>query len=431
VHQGYSDRLLADLPAGTVLRGIYQIEKKAGGGGMAVVYRAIDLRDSTIVWAVKEMRPQSATAIEQSEAKDLFEKEAKFLGGLVHPNLPKVVDRFDEAGRTYLVMEYIDGQPLDELQTAAGGILPEKTVLGWMIQVCAALVYLHGQSPPIIFRDLKPGNIMLSRAGVIKLIDFGIARHFAPGKVKDTKLLGTPGYAPPEQHGMGQTRAYSDIYALGATTYHLVTGTPPPFATLPFPLVAPRVLNPSLSSEVEAVILKAMQKDPKDRYQTADECAEAMRHALGPDADSDRIRKSPPPTLCTKCSYPNRPQARFCGRCGASMAGSLPAILQILGPKGVDWDMPVGRMPFLIGRLDELQARPDLDLSFYDSKYISRRHAEISQNGIDYLLTDLDSANGTFVNEQQLAAQMPYTLHNGDQMRIGAVRLVFRLGLPG
>lgn len=416
---------LVDLPAGTILHARYRIEQKVGGGGMAVVYRAVDLQTGA-VWAIKEMRPQPGSMTDLNEAKTQFEQEAKLLSALDHPNLPKVVAYFEENGRAYLVMEFIDGQTLERHQAQMGGIVPEETVAGWAIQLCDVLSYLHGRNPPIIFRDIKPSNIMLSRAGIIKLIDFGIARTYKSGKQRDTTAMGSENYAPMEQWGKGQTDARSDVYALGATMYHLLTGQPPRAAYLPVPLDKPCLLNPNISVEIEHVVLRAMAKEPEDRYQTATQFGSALR-SVWPGAPQPGV----PPSItiaCPKCSHPNRVQARFCGVCGVSLVGPLPAFLQILGAKGVAWEMPVHKTPFLIGRLDEPQRRPDLDLSFYDSQYISRRHAEITQNGSDYILTDPGSANGTFVNNLQLTPQTPYTLRNGDRIRIGGVHLVFRLG---
>jgi len=415
-----------DLPAGTILRASYRIEKKVGGGGMAVVYRAVDLQTGAI-WAIKEMRPQPGSMTDLDEAKTQFKREAKLLSVLNHPNLPKVVADFEEKGRAYLVMEFIDGQTLERHQAQMGGVVPEETVAGWAIQLCDVLGYLHSQNPPIIFRDLKPSNIMLSQGGTIKLIDFGIARTYKSGKQRDTMAMGSENYAPLEQWGKGQTDARSDVYALGATMYHLLTGQPPRIACDPDPLEKPRSLNPNISVGIEQVVLRAMAKTPEDRYQTATQFGDALRR-LWPETPQPGV----PPSVtiaCPKCSHPNRPQARFCGLCGASQVGPVPAFLQILGAKGVAWEMPVHKTPFLIGRRDEPQSHPDLDLSFYDPQYISRRHAEITQNGSDYILTDLGSANGTFVNNLQLTPQTPYTLRNGDRIRISGVHLVFRLGV--
>ena len=195
---------------------------------------------------------------------------------------------------SYLVMEFVDGQTLDKHQDAAGGIVPERTVVGWTIQLCDVLAYLHAQKPPIIFRDLKPSNIMLTQAGVIKLIDFGIARTYKTGKQRDTAAMGSENYAPPEQWGKEQTDERSDVYTLGATMYHLLTGKPPRIAFHPDPLESPCTLNPGLSAGIGQVVLKAMAKARTDRYQTAAEFGDILRRAQPADQLVSRV---PPPKV--------------------------------------------------------------------------------------------------------------------------------------
>src|SRR5260221_705965 len=195
------------------LAGCYPILRNVGQGGMAAVYEALDTRNNVRV-AIKEMSQDSLSSEELQEAMDSFRFEADTLMRLRHPNLPRVYGRFSEGARHYLVMDFIQGQTLEQRQEAAGGkALAERDVLGWAAQLCAVLGYLHMQRPPIIFRDLKPANIMVTANGQIKLIDFGIARVFAPGRTRDTQVLGTPGFAPPEQYGKAQTDARADIYA--------------------------------------------------------------------------------------------------------------------------------------------------------------------------------------------------------------------------
>jgi len=299
-------------------------------------------------------------------------------------------------------------------------------VLDWMIPVCQVLDYLHQQQPPIIFRDLKPSNIMLSDAGVIKLIDFGIARTYKVGKKKDTVAMGSENYAPPEQWGKGQTDARSDIYALGATMYHLLTGTPPlPWFT-PTPLPPPCSLNPAISPDTEQVILTAMTAAQPNRYQTAREMEAALTSclaSLGIDRDGTRGL-----TTCPSCNHSNRQEARFCGYCGAHLGGQSQGALQVLGPSGPGWEMPLNKSPFLIGRQSaEGGIYPDLDLSYYDVQYVSRRHAQITHNGNQFALTDLGSANGTFVNDARLAPHTSRVLRSGDRITIGKAHLVFQL----
>ncbi len=187
---------------------------------------------------------------------------------------------FEEHGKAYLVMEFIEGKTLEKVQNDANGPLNEQLVMGWALQLCDVLNYLHTQPQPIVFRDLKPSNVMVTKNGQVKLIDFGIARIFKSTAARDTTTLGSRGYAPLEQYGRGQSDARSDIYALGATLYDLLTKTVPtdaPTRRINPPLFEnPRRLNPAISIETERIILKAMAEEPRDRYQTAAEMAQAI-----------------------------------------------------------------------------------------------------------------------------------------------------------
>ena len=185
-----------------------------------------------------------------------FRREAQLLRRLRHPNLPPVSDEFAIGDRNYLVMEYVPGSTLQQMLDRGEGPFPESRVVAWANQLCDVLDYLHRQQPPIIFRDLKPANIMIDREGTVKLIDFGIARLFTPGKSRDTTTLGTPGYAAPEQYGKGQTDARSDLYALGATLPFLLTARDP--ADEPFKFPPARRLNPAVPAELEAVVARAV-----------------------------------------------------------------------------------------------------------------------------------------------------------------------------
>ncbi len=200
------------LPQQTVLQDRYVITGKLGQGGMGAVYRAGDRRLSTVSWAVKEMSESAITGpLERQQARDAFLHEAEMLAGLSHPNLPRVTDHFEQDGKAYLVMEFVPGETLLSYLQREGLPQPQARVFEWLRQLCNALEYLHSQDPPIIFRDLKPANIMLTPEGRIKLVDFGIARLFKPGQAKDTQAFGTVGYSAPEQYGRGQTDARSDV----------------------------------------------------------------------------------------------------------------------------------------------------------------------------------------------------------------------------
>jgi eukaryotic-like serine/threonine-protein kinase len=223
-----------------LLKERYRILEQVGRGGFGAVYKAADTLFGYRFVAIKEMEQSRLSPQETAEAIESFKREAHLLAGLQHPNIPGIYDYFGEAGRWYLVMDFIDGETLEEhLLKSRGGYLPVAKVLDIGMQLCTVLGYLHTRQPPIIFRDLKPANILLNSSGRIYLIDFGIARHFKPGQSKDTVAFGSPGYAPPEQYGKAQTTPRADIYALGATLHQLLTGDDPsltPFRFAPFQL---------------------------------------------------------------------------------------------------------------------------------------------------------------------------------------------------
>jgi len=259
----------APLALGTVVHGRYEVVSLLGKGGMGAVYQVQDQKVFGKRWAVKELINTFADSADWMHAIQQFETEARMLVSLSHPNLPQIADFFSEGGRQYLVMEYVEGETLEATLTKTPGFLPEATVLSWAAQLCDVLSYLHAQKPnPVVFRDLKPDNIMLTLAGTIKLIDFGIARIFDPTKKTDTLKMGTIGYAPPEQYaGHGQTDARSDIYALGVTLHRLLSKHDP--STQPFVFPRPDKLNNRISPNTVQVILKATDVDPSKRYQSA------------------------------------------------------------------------------------------------------------------------------------------------------------------
>lgn len=216
------------LPAQSYLANRYIILQKVGQGGMGAVYKAADSRLTGRVIAIKEMSDAAITTPqERRQALTAFQREAELLTRLRHANLPRVTDTFAIGNRHYLVMDFIEGETLEQKLNRGDAPFPEAQVLAWASQLCDVLGYLHNQEPPVIFRDLKPGNIIIDPAGQVKLIDFGIARFFKHGKSQDTMIMGTPGYASPEQYGTQQTDARSDIYSLGATLFHLSTGRDP------------------------------------------------------------------------------------------------------------------------------------------------------------------------------------------------------------
>ena len=259
------------LEPGTLLNERYRILRVIGKGGMGTVYMAEHVRLDTIL-AVKEVRAPQTADIDAQSLLEQCEHEARFLVRLHHPNLPTVTDAFLEDDRFFVVMEYIEGVTLEAKERLARPEgLPVGTVIEWALQISDVLAYLHSQDPPIIFRDLKPANVMVDASARIRLIDFGIARRFQPGAVKDTNLLGSVGYSPPEQFGRHQTDTRTDIYAFGATLHNLLTGRDPSHS--PFKFTPVCTLNPSVPESLSRLIDCCLRLDADARPQTIHEIA--------------------------------------------------------------------------------------------------------------------------------------------------------------
>lgn len=278
------------LSNGQILQSRYRILRLLGQGGMGAVYLAEDLRLPGRRCAVKENTfDPTASPLTLAQRRQQFQAEAQVLASLDHSNLPKVSDYFADGGNEFLVMDYVDGQnlleALDQHLQQYGTPLPEKPVLVWADQVLDALVYLHGQRPaPIVHRDIKPGNLVLTPKHTVKLVDFGLVKLLDPANphtVTAVKGLGTPAYTPLEQYsGAIHTDVRTDIYGLGATLYHLLTGVIPPDAPQrladPNKLVPPHQLNSAITPQTEAALLRALAMEPADRFQTANEMRQAL-----------------------------------------------------------------------------------------------------------------------------------------------------------
>ncbi len=261
------------LEIGSVIDEKYKILSQVGQGGMSVVYMAINEKANK-TWAVKEVRKDGVLDFEA--VKQGLVAETDILKKLSHPNLPSIIDVIDKDDSFIIIMDYIQGNSLNRTLQEHGA-QPQELVIEWAKQLCDVLGYLHSRQPPIIYRDMKPANVMLKPDGNIALIDFGTAREFKERNLADTICLGTPGYAAPEQFGgMGQTDARTDIYCLGATLYHLITGYNP--SEPPYEMKPIRQINPSLSSGFERIILKCTQRNPDDRYQSTAELMYALEH---------------------------------------------------------------------------------------------------------------------------------------------------------
>jgi len=351
------------FPLGTILDGKFKIVQVLGEGGMGTVYKVEQIGKPGYFRAVKELLiPPNTSAEERKAAIERFDKEIDLLFNLKHPRIPSLILSFQERGNYYFVMEFVPGRSLDRMLEDNKGPLDEEQVIRWMMQVCEALSYIHSRTPPIILRDLKPGNVMVTPEGDVQLIDFGIARRFDPNKRTNTENLGTISYASPEHLGsitapgqrrsaqnpgkLVQTDARSDIYSLGATMFHLLTNyEPDPIQT---PAVGSiRAKNPRLRTiqtatgvvcPIEQVIIKAMQQDPAHRFQNAEAMRVALQsclpYSITPATTIQIPAISPNATIvvpagalnntnsgnngliCPKCGFQNRPGAKFCKRDG-------------------------------------------------------------------------------------------------------------------
>ncbi len=259
----------------------YRVLEEIGQGGFGVVYRVEDMRLNNRVLAVKQLQIDPSMSVhDQQTAQNSFANEARLLSSLKHPNLPGIYDYFSENGSSYLVMDFISGETLEErLQKIAPGLLPIEDALWLGIELTTVLDYLHTQQPPIVFRDLKPSNIMVSNDGQLYLIDFGIARHFKPGQKTNTENLGTQGYASPEHYSRTlQTTALSDIYSLGAIMHQLLSGkNPTDHPLFQFPTLQ---LQGNAQAKLADLVMHMLKSNPQERPSSAAEIRQEFQSIL-------------------------------------------------------------------------------------------------------------------------------------------------------
>jgi serine/threonine protein kinase len=275
---------LQPLAPGTLMCGRYRVVSRLGKGGMGCVYIVQDEHfEARPLRSMKEMIPrlddrQQHQYQQRRQRMVSFKREADVLETLRHPNIPRVYDSFTEFRRAYLVLDYIEGEDLEQVLDRTNGFLSPQVVGSWMIQLCRIVEYLHYHKPPIIFRDLKPSNVILTPDQRIILIDFGIAKVFLADEQQTN--VGTQGYAAREQYA-GEAEIRSDIYAFGSMMHHLLTKTDPRFH-LPFSFRerSPRTINPSMSEELERVIMRCLEDDRSKRYQSVSALREALEDAL-------------------------------------------------------------------------------------------------------------------------------------------------------
>jgi len=462
---GRKSAKLKPLDEGTVLNGRYEIVRKIGGGGMGAVYLATDRNLGGILRAVKEMIQSYIEETQQDKAISDFKRESMLLTSLDHPSIPTIYDYFydEKEGRFYLVMKYISGGDLaSRLRAAPEGKIDEESVISWAIQIADVLDYLHNRQPPIVYRDLKPANVMIDgNSGRTMLIDFGIAR-WVNKEEKGVTAVGTMGYAPPELFS-GNVEPSSDIYSLGSTMFHLLTGADPqsnPLLIFDFQKhPRPRQINPRLSDQIEKILLKMVEYNADKRYRTAGEVRDELTKHLeslkggkatfGITKAPSAVAFSDQKVFCGFCGQKIVATDMFCAFCGSrqplaqqgvhSAEYHLPhatAKLVVIGTN--DLEVPtfvIEKDDNLLGRRDPLSnIFPEIDLSKYDPQTkISRRHAHIFRDGKDFYVEDLGSSNGTLIlrvvgDAFKLNPHQPHTLVSGEKIKIGDTTLHFVVG---
>ncbi len=446
------------LEPGTVLNGRYEVVRRIGGGGMGAVYYAKDKNLGEAARAVKEMIQSQLDESQHEKAIGDFRRESMLLSSLEHPSIPTIYDYFYDLGaaRFYLVMKYISGGDfLSRLRNAPGGRIDEQTVTDWAMQVADVLHYLHTRPTPIIYRDLKPANLMIDgNSGRVMLIDFGIAR-WVTKQEKGVTAVGTMGYAPPELFS-GNVEPRSDLYSLGATMFHLLTGSDPqdnPLLIFDFTKnPRPRQLNPALSNELERILMRVVEYKPEHRFRSAGELRDVLAVHLdklrigavtygvagsGQDVKTTAVEI----VFCGFCGGRIAVDDVFCAHCGAKQPLAVAsaalrearatAKLVVAGTTELDAAFQLHKESNLVGRSDpQSNIFPEIDLSKFDPETkISRRHARIWREGEMFLVEDLGSINGTVINDSvRLAPRQPRGLVSGDKLRLGETTLHFLIG---
>ncbi len=456
---------LKTLPEGTLLNARYQIVRKIGGGGMGAVYLALDQNLGGVERAVKEMVQSSIEEAQQLKAIDDFKRESLILSTLEHPAVPTIYDYFYDGSesRFYLVMKYISGGDLaGRLKAAAGGRIEERLVTEWAVQISDVLAYLHGLPTTIVYRDLKPSNVMIDgKTSRVMLIDFGIARSINQEE-KGVTAVGTMGYAPPELFS-GQVEPRSDIYSLGSTMFHLLTGADPqnnPLLIFDFQKhPRPRQINPQLSDQMERILMRCVEYNAESRFSSAEEMRQTLiAHLENMKSGSITFGVSEIPAAVSLAN-----QSVFCGFCGQRIVATdlfcaFCGAKQPIAQQGVhaeiytrsgatakliidgtsELDVPafaLEKNENLLGRRDPMSnIFPEIDLSKFDPQTkISRRHARIWREGGNFLVEDLGSSNGTILmagvsDSVRLQPRHPHQLANGDRLRLGDTTLHFLMG---
>ncbi len=464
---GRNKAKLKPLDEGTVLNNRYEIIRKIGGGGMGAVYLASDKNLGGVLRAVKEMVQSYIEDEQQEKAVSDFKRESLLLTSLDHQSIPTIYDYFfdDKEARFYLVMKYISGGDLaGRLRAASESRIDEREVTQWAIQIADVLDYLHNRQPPIVYRDLKPANIMVDgNTGRVMLIDFGIAR-WVNKEEKGVTAVGTMGYAPPELFS-GNVEVRSDIYSLGSTMFHLLTGADPqsnPLLIFDFQKhPRPRQINPQLSDQMERILMRSVEYSADKRFTSAAEFKRTLEEHLenlkqnrvtfGVKEAPSPLALSDQPVFCGFCGQKIVATDMFCAFCGAKQPlaqqgvhshtegyAPAPRTAQLLIIGTNDLEQPAFRLEKdenLVGRRDPMSnIFPEVDLSKFDPQTkISRRHARIWREGGEFMVEDLGSSNGTYIlpvvrDTMRLQPHQPQLLTNGDKLKLGDTTLHFVLG---
>ena len=457
---------LKPLAEGIILNGRYEIIRKIGGGGMGAVYLASDNNLGGVLRAVKEMVQTHIEEEQQEKAINDFKRESMILSSLDHVSIPTIYDYFydEKESRFYLVMKYISGGDLSSrLRSAQEGRIDERSVCEWAVQIIDVLDYLHNQPSTIVYRDLKPSNVMIDgNSGRAMLIDFGIARSISQREEKGVTAVGTMGYAPPELFS-GNVEPRSDIYSLGSTMFHLLTGADPqsnPLLIFDFQKnPRPRQINPQLSDQIERILMKAVQYSADERFKSAAEMRDVLDdHLLKLKAGIVTYGVGEVPASVSLAN-----QSVFCGFCGqrivaTDMFCAFCGAKQPIAQQGVHAEIytdaawtaklviegtsELAAPAFSLQKDDNLLGRrdpmsnifPEVDLSKYDPQTkISRRHARIWREGTNFMVEDLGSSNGTILTRAsaesfRLAPKQPQVLSAGDRIRLGDATLHFIIG---
>ena len=462
---GRKSSKLKPLQEGAILNNRYEIIRKIGGGGMGAVYLASDNNLGGVLRAVKEMVQAHIEDDQQEKAINDFKRESMILSSLDHPAIPTIFDYFyDESEcRFYLVMKYISGGDLAaRIRSTPEGKIDEATVTEWALQIIDVLNYLHNQPSTIVYRDLKPSNIMIDgNSGRVMLIDFGIARSISQKQEKGVTAVGTMGYAPPELFS-GNVEPRSDIYSLGSTMFHLLTGADPqsnPLLIFDFQKnPRPRQINPRLTDQIELILMKAVEYSADARFSSAGEMRKVLEQHLanlksgnvtyGVGEIPASVALDDQTVFCGFCGQRIVATDMFCAFCGSrqpmaqqgvhalvpQVKTSITAKLLIEGT--ADLAMPayaIQKEENLLGRRDPMSnIFPEVDLSKYDPQTkISRRHARIWKQGEKFLVEDLGSSNGTILSAMgaagavRLTPHKPQLLTSGDRIKLGDTTLHF------